>query len=178
MIDIFEPGMYLPCRKKIYNINCCIPPKNIEIYNHLEDAHYITNDKEKVIMRGLLNEIWIIDLETLMRSYRFKGNIPINQKTLQLRGKEIDDELIMNWQEVISINYSDKFAQMIPKIYKLQIKTKYGSILNVNSENSISDHNQGDYIVCSKNEDGTPNLNDKWVVDGNVFRKTYEFIVD
>ena len=67
---------------------------------------------------------------------------------------------------------------MILRIYKLQIKIKYGTMLDVNSKNSISDHNQGDYIVCSKNEDGTPNLNDKWVVDGNVFQKTYEFIVE
>ena len=88
----------------------------------------------------------------------------------------IDDDLIMNWQNVTSINYSDKFAQLIPKIYKLKIKTKYGTILNVNSDNSISDHNKGDYIVCSKTKDGKPNLEDKWVVDGNIFEKTYEFI--
>ncbi len=176
MIDIFDSDIYLPCRKKIYDIKCCIPPKGIEIYNHLEDAHYITNDVEKVLMKGLLNEIWIIDLNVLMRSYRFADGEAINEYSLKRRGKMIDDDLIMNWQDVTSINYSDKFAQLIPKIYKLKIKTKYGTILNVNSENSISDHNNGDYIVCSKTKDGKPNLEDKWVVDGNIFEKTYEFL--
>ena len=84
--------------------------------------------------------------------------------------------LIMNWQKVSSINNSIKFAQLVPKIYKLQITTRYGTLLNVNSENSVSDHNKGDYILCSANKDGTPNLNDKWVVDGNIFEKTYELI--
>lgn len=176
MIDIYDPDLYLPCRKQAYNIMCCIPPKGIEIYNHLEDAHYITNDVERVLMRGLLNEIWIVDLNTLMHSYKFADGEEINLETLNKRGKMIDDDLIMNWHQVSSINNSDKFAQLIPKIYKLQIRTKYNTLLNVNSENSISDHHKGDYILCSKNPDGTPNLNDKWVVDGNVFRQTYSFI--
>lgn len=176
MIDIYNPDLYLPCKKQKYDIECCIPPKGIEIYNHLEDAHYITNNVERVLMRGLLNEIWIIDLETLMRSYKFTDGETINLETLNKRGKMIDNDLIMNWQRVSSINNSDKFAQLIPKIYKLQITTKYNTLLNVNSENSVSDHDLGDYILCSKDKDGKPNLNDKWVVDGNVFKQTYSFI--
>ena len=177
MIDINDPNLYKLCRKKHYNIKCCIPPKDIEIYNHLEDAHYITNDTEKVIMKGLMNEIWLIDLPTLMRSYRFIDGTPINLETLNERGKIIDNDLIMNWQEVSSIKSNSlKFAQRIPKIYKLKIRTKYGTLLNVNSENSVSNHFFGDFILCSTNPDGTPNLNDKWVVDGNIFDKTYEFV--
>lgn len=174
MIDIYDASLYKPCKKREYNIECCIPPRGIEIYNHLEDAHYVTNDVERVLMRGLMNEIWIIDLNVLMHSYKFADGTEINMDTLNNRGKVIDNDLIMNWQTVSSINNSEKFAQLIPKIYKLQIKTKYNTILNVNSENSISDHDQGDYILCSKNKDGTPNLDDKWVVDGNIFRKTYK----
>lgn len=176
MLDIYNKDLYVPCRKKAYNIECCIPPKGIEIYNHLEDAHYITNDIEKVIMRGLMNEIWIIDLSILMNSYRFTDGQSITTETLNQRGKIIDNDLIMNWQQVSSINNSIKFAQLVPKIYKLKISTKYGTILNINSDNSISDHNKGDYILCSMNKDGTPNLDDKWVVDGNIFEKTYELI--
>lgn len=176
MIDIFDPSLYKLCRKQTYNIECCIPPKGIEIYNHLEDAHYVTNDIERVLMKGLLNEIWIVDLNTLMHSYKFSNGDPINMETLNNRGKIIDDDLIMNWQKVSSINNSCKFAQLIPKIYQLQILTKYGTLLNVNSPNSVSNHNMGDYVLCSINKDGTPNLNDKWVVDGNIFAKTYNFL--
>lgn len=176
MLDINNPDLYLPCRKQNYHIECCIPPKGIEIYNHLEDAHYITNDIEKVLMRGLLQEIWLIDLETLIKSYKFTDGEAITLDSLNKRGKMIDDDLIMNWQKVSSINNSDKFAQLVPKIYKLQIRTKYNTLLNVNSENSISDHNEGDYILCSRDEDGKPNLNNKWVVDGNIFKQTYKFI--
>ena len=176
MIDINDPNLYKLCQKKFYNIKCCIPPKDIEIYNHLEDANYITNDVEKVLMRGLMNEIWIIDINTLMHSYKFVNGEPITLETLHNRGKVLDDDLIMNWQEVSSINNSFKYAQRIPKIYKLKITTKYGTVLNVNSENSVSNHFAGDYILCSMNPDGTPNLNDKWVVDGNVFDKTYKFL--
>lgn len=176
MVDIYNKDLYLPCKKKTYDIECCIPPKGIEIYNHLEDAHYITNNVESVLMRGLLNEIWIIDLNTLMHSYKFSDGTEINIDTLNQRGKRIDNDLIMNWQKVSSINNSDKFAQLIPKVYKLQIRTKYNTLLNVNSDNSVSDHNLGDYILCSKNKDGSPNLDDKWVVDGNIFKQTYKFI--
>ena len=176
MLDINDPSLYSLCQKKEYNIECCIPPKGIEIYNHLEDAHYITNDIEKVLMKGLMDEIWIIDLRTLMHSYKFLDGEEITMETLNNRGKIIDADLIMNWQRVSSINNSPKFAQLVPKIYKLQITTKYGTLLNVNSNNSISNHNLGDYILCSINKDGTPNLKDKWVVDGNIFAKTYNFI--
>ena len=84
--------------------------KGIEIYNHLEDAHYITNDVERVLMRGLMNEIWIVDLNVLMHSYRFADGEEINMETLNKRGKVIDNDLIMNWQTVSSINNSEKFA--------------------------------------------------------------------
>ena len=176
MIDINNPDLYRLCQKKNYNIRCCIPPKDIEIYNHLEDAHYIINDVEKVVMKGLMDEIWLIDLETLMHSYKFINGDAITLETLNERGKIIDNDLIMNWQEVSSINNSLKYAQRIPKIYKLKIKTKYGTILNVNSENSVSNHFSGDYILCSVGKDGKPNLKDKWVVDGNIFEKTYKFV--
>lgn len=178
MIDINDKSLYKLCRKQIYSVKCCIPPKDIEIYNHLEDAHYTTNNTEKVLMKGLMNEIWLIDLKTLMNSYKFLDGEDINMETLNQRGKIIDNDLIMNWQDVISINNSMKYAQMIPKLYKLQITTKYGTNLNVNSDNSVSNHDQGDFILCSIDKDGKPNLNDKWVVDGNVFKKTYKFIDD
>jgi hypothetical protein len=111
-----------------------------------------------------------------MNSYKFVNGEAINMDTLNQRGKMIDNDLILNWQKISSISHSNKFAQLVPKIYKLQIKTKYGTLLNVNSENSISDHDKGDYIVCSIDKYGLPNLEDMWVVDGNVFKQTYEFI--
>lgn len=178
MLDIYNKDLYLPCKKQFYDIECCIPPKGIEIYNHLEDAHYITNDVERVLMKGLLDEIWIIDLETLMHSYKFINGEQISMYTLTNRGKIIDNDLILNWQKVSSVNNSLKFAQLVPKIYKLQITTKYGTLLNINSNNSVSNHSEGDYILCSRTKDGKPNLEDKWVVDGNIFKKTYKFLSD
>ena len=142
MIDIYDKNLYKPCKKKNYDIRCCIPPKGIEIYNHLEDAHYTINENERILMSGVLSEIWLIDINTLMNSYKFQNGEPINLETLNQRGKIIDNDLIMNWQNVSSVNNSIKFAQLIPKVYKLQITTKYGTVLNVNSENSISNHSQ------------------------------------
>ena len=174
MIDIYNKDLYQRCEKKNYIIECCIPPKDIEIYNHLEDSHCNINNISRVLMRGLLNEIWLIDLETLMNSYRFMSGEEITMETLQQKGRMIDDELIMNWQEIIKKSATDKYCQFIPKMYKFEIKTKYNTTLHINSENSPSNHGDGDYIMCSIKKDGTPDLSNMWVVDGNVFEKTYK----
>lgn len=67
---------------------------------------------------------------------------------------------------------NQNFAMRIPADISFSLKTSWGEELIVNSD--ISSHGAGDFIVCPAKEDGTPDLSDRWVVNGQIFESTYD----
>jgi hypothetical protein len=59
----------------------------------------------------------------------------------------------------------------IPVNLVFQIPTSWGDVLTVNAPGIP--HGRGDFIVCA-DAGGYPNLNDRWVVNGEVFPSTYD----
>lgn len=64
------------------------------------------------------------------------------------------------------------YAMFVPKKYKFNIQTSYGEILVCNNP-ATHEHGKGDFIVCSALPNGQVDVNKKRVVNGAVFKDTY-----
>ena len=123
------------------------------------------------VLGGTKGELWGIAPNSLAEKYFFLVNnqpITISQQTLNQRMSNG----VLNWTVVrtkpSNIPY---FACFVPVNQKGQIKTSYGSNLDLNG--SCTSHGKGDFVVCSSLPNGLPNLNDRWVVNGEIFAQTY-----
>jgi hypothetical protein len=73
--------------------------------------------------------------------------------------------------KIVSMPGPINFAVFVPKQYVFQIPTSWGDTLTVNAPGVP--HGKGDFIVCA-DAGGYPNMNDRWVVNGEIFPSTYD----
>ena len=52
------------------------------------------------------------------------------------------------------------------------VETAWGDVLTANR--AEVPHGDGDYLVCTVDDEGQPNLSDVWVVNGEIFPDTYD----
>ena len=64
------------------------------------------------------------------------------------------------------------YAYFVPLKYKVEVHIANGCLLHANREGVI--HGQGDYLVCSADENGKPDLANIWVVNGMQFEANYD----
>ena len=132
---------------------------------------YAVSDRTPFVLAGTIGELWCISADKLARTYRFVSNgmpVAINDGTLQQR---MGNALYMNWNLIRSMASERYYACFVPVSQKGQIRTSWGAVLNINGHGVT--HGKGDFVLCSGNPDGSPNMNDRWVVNGEIFRTTY-----
>ena len=129
--------------------------------------------KDRVILAGTQGELWTIKLNKLAQTYDIVNSdnsvSPITPQSLS--AKMVNGE--MDWTRIRTKKDSGVvMACFVPVGYQMQITTSWGAVLTVNA-NGVP-HGKGDFIMASCNPDGTPNMNDRWVVNGLIFRDTYD----
>ena len=129
--------------------------------------------KDRVILAGTQGELWTIKLNKLAQTYDIVNSdnsvSPITPQSLS--AKMVNGE--MDWTRIrTKKDASVVMACFVPVGYQMQITTSWGAVLTVNA-NGVP-HGKGDFIMASRNPDGTPNMNDRWVVNGLIFRDTYD----
>lgn len=181
-------------RKNSYSIWATIVQHRVKVENNLEGASYITTAAKCVVLSGTRGEQWVTSLDKLAKTYYFSNSIDeslprkafdasnpnsatydasqvINKKSIMARGKKG----VMPWTSVTTIPHGNTYTNFcfhVPlSVKNLPIQTSYGDELLANREGV--QHGIGDFVVCSMNPDGTPNLRDCWVVNGLVFLDTY-----
>ena len=150
--------------KKAYEIKACCAAPGKRVYNFLEDSYYVTSSEKCIILTGTVGEQWVITAEKLQKTYLLNGK-PIAGNVAEIFATE----------QVVTTKAGSElyYAEFLPIEQKTSVETSWGEVLQVNRDGIP--HGDGDYIVHSSNKDGSPNLNDRWVVNGLVFAKTYEF---
>lgn len=150
--------------KKAYEIKARYSTPGKRVYNFLEDSYCVTNAEKCIVLTGTVGEQWVITAEKL-------------QKTYLLNGKPIVGDVaeIFAAEQIVTTKAGAElyYVEFLPVEQKMFVKTSWGEVLQANRDGVP--HGDGDYIVYSSNKDGSPNLNDRWVVNGLVFAKTYEF---
>lgn len=181
-------------RKNSYSIWATIVQQRVEVSNSLEGAHYVTSPAQCVVLSGTRGEQWVTTLDKLAKTYYFSNSIDeslprkafdasnpnsatydasqvINKKYIMARGKKG----VMPWTSVTTIprgNGYTNFCFHVPlSVKNLPIQTSYGDKLLANRDGI--QHGIGDFVVCTMNPDGTPNLSDCLVVNGLIFLDTY-----
>lgn len=154
-----------PCTKIEYDIQVYIPKYGTKVHNFLEDSYYETNEKKPVVLVGTVGEEWTVNTKKLMTAYTYNGK-PITEDVIK---NELSDG---SKHTIRAIAGAEKmFAAQTTE--QVEVNTSWGETLKAN-RNGIK-HGDGDYLVCS-NDNGKPNFNDVWIVNGLIFLKTYKFI--
>lgn len=151
---------FIKVKKKNYNVQVYKPPHGTKIYNFLEDSIDYTDETKPYVIIGILGEEWTMNENKLKQIY----NVNINDIT--------EDPIVISTKT--DENSPKNYCIHIPLDIKFEILTLFKNILKVNRD-SVP-HNNGDYLFCTSDINGNPNINDKWVVNGMVFDKTYEKI--
>lgn len=142
-------------KKKSYEIWARIGRPGTSVYNILENAGYDVKPGD-IILSGTAGEQWVISRDKFFKTYHV-----------------INGALSYSFKKVAtnpSAGYV--FVQQVKTVQ--QVRTSWGAVLTANSPDSAIPHGGGDFIVASPLPNGTPNLNDMWVVNGTIFRQTYD----
>lgn len=177
-------GEWQKCQKKSYVIEAKKVSEDSEIFNPLERAT-VQVKKGEILLKGLLGEIWVIEESKFLARYTDEEG-----KSLSNVVKEDS----FDWMKVATKPDDEVyFALRIPKekecaIFGMKTDKKedakftnnrgefFRTMFEINSKNSISTHGEGDCLICTSKDDGTPDFSDVWVVDGFVFERTYKLV--
>ena len=135
---------------------------------------YAVTQNTPFVLAGTIGEMWCISPDKLAQTYMFlQGGQPvaINQQSLQSRMKNG----LMDWTLIRTSQQAQQGMNMacfVPTAKKGQIKTSWGSLLNINGAGVP--HGKGDFVICDMMPNGQPNLANRWVVNGEVFANTYD----
>jgi len=147
-------------RKGSYTITAEKVMAGTQVYNDLEDCHYVTSDAKCIVLTGTRGEQWPVTLAKLASTYTFEDGSSITEANLP-SGRFVV-------KTIVSPDANTVFAEQVYEV--IQVETSWGDILTANRPGI--DHGEGDYIVYA-NEDGNPDLTNRWVVNGGVFSDTY-----
>lgn len=117
-----------------------------KVHNFLENADYVTDAEHNIILKGTVGEEWVVTEEKLRKSY------VVN-----------DDQLCqgrVNPKPDNNVIFAEKATET--KI----VKTAWGTELTAKP---------GDMIAYAE-KGGQPDMEDSWVINGEIFKNTYEKI--
>lgn len=167
--EIQNPNNWKRTHHKVYEVYICKPPIGTQVFNKFEQSSYTTSDDSQFVVSGTKGELWVININKLLRKYSFLDGRPITEAELH---KKMKDGII-DWMHVkTNPRTFTVWAFHIGKdVCNFPVTTSSGTTLLANA--SGVSHGIGDFIMCS-DCNGQPNFNDCWVVNGNVFPLTYD----
>lgn len=171
---IKDTTMWKPTSKRLYSVYMCRPALGTKVSNFLEGSSYVTSVDKPYVLSGTQGEQWTIDVVKLGKTYTFESGEPITAASLQAKFGDSQ----FDWVKITTIVDQSKrvrnwamFLGNGADTVSLPVKTSWGETLYANREGVP--HGDGDFLVCSDNN-GAPNLDDMWVVNGCIFPATYD----
>lgn len=143
-----ELGMYQKRTDYVVGIQKVEP--GTEIYNELENVHYVTNADKCIVLTGTVGEQWPVTEAKLEKTYDVKNLLDrINA------GEKVEAHPLPTADKI--------YAERADK--ETQVQTSWGDVLTAH---------EGDIIAYKVNDDGSVNRNDSWVINKDIFSTTYE----
>ena len=170
MEQLNNPKNWKKTHKKAYNVYMCRPLPGTQCVNRLEGSQYVTDQNKQFIISGTVGETWVIDVNKLAKTYTFADGTPITPDTLKAK---CEDDGQIEWVKLSTRqDVTPNWAFHLPKsIQNFPVQTSWGDTLYANRTGV--GHLKGDFLVCA-DAGGQPNLNDVWVVNGEIFPRTYD----
>ncbi len=158
----FNSKDFQPTTKKSYQIEGKTVSKANTVHNILEGTNYIAQVKSDVVLKGTVGELWVAPLHKVLKTYRKPNGEVLKASDF------ITDQFVPLQTQIGKL----AFALFVPHHQQVEVITAWGDKLIANRPGV--EHGKGDYLVCSADEKGKPNLKDMWVVNGNIFPNTYD----
>ena len=151
--------------KKEYTVQAMMVSKETTFHNDLEVVDLVASDDgETVVLKGVKNEIWTSPLPQVIARYTKPDGSELRKEDFAEKDVYID---------IVTIPSTDTlYAMHIPKDISVTAETAQGNVLHSNLPNAP--HGEGDYLVCTINEDGGPDLTDVWILNGTIFPECYD----
>lgn len=164
-----EKGIgFVPVTKKSYVVHVRYEPTGVKVYNKLEDAHYTTTNERHLVLSGTVGEEWVIDNKKFLQTYRNYDGEPLTEKDIEFYTRQGAHPNIVS-----SIDGNDVvWAKQVPTNLKLEVATSWGEVLTANRDGVP--HGSGDFIMAANTESNKPSKSDRWIVNGEIFGKTYQ----
>ena len=137
----------------------------LSFHNELENADYVAlDDGETVVLRGNRGEMWTSPLSQVITRYAKPDGSELRREDFAQRDVLID---------IVAIPTSDSYYAMhVPAGITVTVETARGDVLYTNLPNAP--HGEGDYLVCTAQECGGPDLSDVRVLNGLIFADRYD----
>jgi len=151
--------------KKEYTIQAMMVSKALSFHNELENVDYVAiDDGETVVLRGTRGEMWTSLLSQVITRYVKPDGSELREEDFAEKDAFID---------IVAIPTRDSYYAMhVPVDISVTVETAWGDVLHTNLPNAR--HGEGDYLVCTVQEGGKPNLSDIWVLNGLIFPDCYD----
>lgn len=137
---------------------------------------YLVKDDQTFVLCGTQGEMWCISSQKLGQKYVWASDDSIinaqtfKERAFTLSNSEKGTVTLLNWTKVRTVpDNSTAFACFVPANMQGQIQTSW-AMLNINGAGVP--HGKGDFVIAA-NANGQPNLNSRYVVNGAVFKDTY-----
>lgn len=157
--------------KKSYDVYVCAPKLGTKVQNRLEGSSYVVNENKAFVLSGTVGEQWVIDGAKLAKTYCFMDGTPITKDAIDSKR---ESNGLLDWVHIKTLPGGGgiNWAFHLPLgIKNFPVNTSWGDTLYANRDGV--GHGVGDFILAS-DAGGQPNLNDVWVVNGEVFPTTYD----
>lgn len=161
-LDDINKEDFKPTSKVVYTIEGKTVSKSEAVTNVLEGADYVAEAEVDVILRGTIDELWVTPIEKVLKTY-------VKEDGSELT---VEDFIVDKFIKLQTKAGKETFAAFVPVDKQVEINTAWGDVLIANRPEV--EHGAGDYIVCDADENGQPNFEDVWVVNGKVFETTYD----
>lgn len=162
-------------RKEDYVIYARYAYPGEEIYNYLEDSYYTISDEKPIVLSGTAEEEWVVTFDKLADTYTYENGEYIEDEDLGTRIPRSEDEWVAI-RPIQDVNAQCVFAYQTNPDEQIEVETKWGEILTANRTGVP--HGNGDWIIFADDGSGKPDEYDSWVVNGEVFEKTYKEVND
>ena len=151
--------------KKEYRVQGMMVSGERSFHNDLEGNDFTAaDDGETVVLRGTVGELWPSPLTKVAATYTRPDGGAVSGEDFAERDVFIDLSTITS--------PGRKYAMFIPEDVSVTVVTSDGNVLRSNLPEA--QHGGGDYLVCSIDGDGGPDLLDVWILNGAVFPNCYD----
>ena len=147
-------------QKALYQVRITRAPAGLCIYNHLDNSNCMTNEDRQFVVTGLQGEQWPIKAKDVKKYLNLDGSV-IDIDTWEI-GETKTVKTNTNGPHILAYIATEREEFPAPASWGM-------------TEPLVA--NPGDAIAYTKREDGTPDPEDKYVIDATVFGRTYEEVL-
>lgn len=144
-------------KKSLYEVKIVRVPAGLNIYNHLDKSNCMTTEDRQFVVTGLQGEQWPIKAEDVKKYLNLDGT-PIDVENWPM-GEAKTVKTNTNGPHILARIATEREEFPAPKSWCM-------------TEPLVA--NPGDAVAFTMKADGTPNADDKYVIDATVFGRTYE----